>query len=121
MKVQIYVAAHKPYQMPQDPTYRPIFVGAAIHGGAPQNYQPDDVGDNISASNPNFNELTAMYWIWKNCHADVKGLNQYRRYLSEAPKRKLAGILSMTEIESLLQQYDVIVPKKRHYYIESIK
>lgn len=32
MKVQIYVAAHKPYQMPQDPTYRPIFVGAAIHG-----------------------------------------------------------------------------------------
>lgn len=23
MKVQIYVAAHKPYQMPQDPTYRP--------------------------------------------------------------------------------------------------
>ncbi|MGY5275896.1 DUF4422 domain-containing protein [Lactiplantibacillus plantarum] len=119
MKVQIYVAAHKPYQMPLDPAYRPIFVGAAIHGAAPQSYQPDDVGDNISASNPNFNELTAMYWIWKNCHADVKDLNQYRRYLSEAPKRKLAGILSRTEIESLLQRYDVIVPKKRHYYIES--
>ena len=119
MKVQIYVAAHKPYVMPQDPAYRPIFVGAAINGATPQNYQPDNVGDNISASNPNFNELTAMYWIWKNCQADIKGLNQYRRYLAEAPKRKLAGILSMTEIETLLQQYDVIVPKKRHYYIES--
>lgn len=119
MKVQIYVAAHKPYQMPQDPAYRPIFVGAAIHGSTPQNYQPDNVGDNISACNPNFNELTAMYWIWKNCHADIKGLNQYRRYLSQTPKRKLAGILSMAEVEALLQQYDVIVPKKRHYYIES--
>jgi hypothetical protein len=119
MKVQIYVAAHKPYQMPQDSTYRPIFVGAALNGVTPQHYQPDNVGDNISASNPNFNELTAMYWIWKNCHADIKGLNQYRRYLAEAPKRKLAGILSMDEIEGLLEQYDVIVPKKRHYYIES--
>ncbi|WP_047999287.1 DUF4422 domain-containing protein [Lactiplantibacillus herbarum] len=119
MTVQIYVAAHKPYQMPQNKTYQPIFVGAALHGVALCHYQSDNSGDNISASNPNFNELTALYWIWKNCQADVKGLDQYRRYLAADPRQKLAGILTTAEIEKLLEHHDVIVPKKRHYYIES--
>lgn len=119
MNVQVYVAAHKPYQMPANQTYQPIFVGAAINGQAPRRYQPDNTGDNISAKNPNYNELTALYWIWKNCHADVKGLVQYRRYLALAPKQRLDGILTEPEITKLLGQRDVIVPKKRHYYIES--
>ncbi|RRK09478.1 DUF4422 domain-containing protein [Lactiplantibacillus garii] len=119
MNVQIYVAAHKPYRMPVSKTYQPIFVGAAVNGGVPLNYQPDNTGDNISTKNPNYNELTAIYWIWKNCHADVKGIVQYRRYLSNNPKQRLAGILDKNEINRLLNERDVIVPRKRHYYIET--
>lgn len=119
MSIQIYVAAHKPYQMSANKIYQPIFVGAAVNGGVPLHYQPDNTGDNISIKNPNFNELTAIYWIWKNCHADVKGIVQYRRYLAADPKQQLNGILSEADIEQLLAQRDVIVPKKRNYYIET--
>ncbi|WP_318766680.1 DUF4422 domain-containing protein [Lactiplantibacillus carotarum] len=119
MKIQIYIATHKQYQMPATKIYQPIFVGTNLNGRTPINYQPDNTGDNISSKNPNFNELTALYWIWKNCHADIKGLDQYRRYLSSQPHKKLLGLLSASEIETLLLQHDVIVPKKRRYYIET--
>ncbi|AVK62252.1 exopolysaccharide biosynthesis protein [Lactobacillus sp. CBA3605] len=119
MTTKIFVAAHKSYQMPIDKTYQPIFVGADINGTLPMGYQADNIGDNISAKNPNYNELTALYWIWKNCHAEVKGLMQYRRYLALTPKDRLTGILTQTEIDHLLHDRTVIVPKKRHYYIES--
>lgn len=119
MKVQVYVAAHKPYEMPKNTAYQPIFVGAAVNGVTPLNYQADNQGLNISDRNAHYSELTAIYWIWKNCHADVKGLDHYRRYLTLKPKHRLTGILSTAEIETLLRLKDVIVPKKRHYYIES--
>ncbi|WP_269897241.1 DUF4422 domain-containing protein [Lactiplantibacillus plantarum] len=32
----------------------------------------------ISQVESNFNELTAIYWAWKNDQSDVKGLVHYR-------------------------------------------
>lgn len=41
----------------------------------------DDTGDNISEKNPNYSELSALYWAWKNSDKPVIGLEHYRRYL----------------------------------------
>ncbi|MCL2520819.1 MAG: DUF4422 domain-containing protein, partial [Spirochaetaceae bacterium] len=39
-------------------------------------------GDNISEKRLSYNELTVMYWAWKNVKADYYGLCHYRRYFS---------------------------------------
>lgn len=58
MDIKILVAAHKKYWMPDDSVFLPIQVGAALHHPA-LGYIPDNTGDNISAKNPNYCELTA--------------------------------------------------------------
>lgn len=122
MKTKILVAAHKLYEMPEDDElYIPIFVGSKLHSRKPNNYISDGTGENISLKNPHFNELTALYWGWKNLECDAMGLVHYRRYLTEhrMPSKKLDMILTDNQVEQLLQNNDIILPQKRHYYVES--
>lgn len=42
----------------------------------------DNEGDNISGKNPDYCELTAQYWAWKNIDCDYYGFFHYRRYLT---------------------------------------
>ena len=125
MEIKIVVAAHKKYRMPQDDIYIPLHVGA--EGKKAIGYQGDNTGDNISVMNPYFCELTGMYWMWKNLKADYLGLAHYRRHFCFRKKRgsdkessKWNSILSATEAQTLCKHFDVIVPAKRHYYIESL-
>lgn len=123
MKVQLLVAAHKPYSFPDDPIYQPIQVGAA-RGDTNFGYLRDDTEQNISDKNDTFCELTALYWVWKNNYFNTYkycGLVHYRRYFSGALSFGKFSILSADEITEILAEYDVIVPKKRNYYIESIR
>lgn len=100
--------------------YLPILVGATKNYKQGINYQRDDEGTNISDKNPNYNELTAIYWAWKNLdEADAIGLVHYRRLLSTKRHGGFKSILTKQQVEQLLQQCDVILPRKRHYYIES--
>ncbi|NEZ69024.1 DUF4422 domain-containing protein [Pediococcus pentosaceus] len=120
MKIKIMVAAHKEFPMPENKDlYMPILVGAIRNYKEGIDYQRDDDGENISLKNPNFNELTAVYWAWKNLDADAIGLVHYRRLFSKGGKRELDNILNKKQIEQLLGKAPIIVPKKRKYYIES--
>lgn len=120
MKIKILVAAHKKFPMPSDTNlYLPILVGAVRNYKPDINYQRDDDGVNISIKNPNYNELTAIFWAWKNLDVDAIGLIHYRRMFSLKRKRTFDSILSKSEVESLLKRAPIILPKKRNYYIET--
>lgn len=79
---------HKPYRTPDDPAYLPLHVGTALHPDVLPGIQGDDEGDNISRLNASYSELTALYWMWKNCDADYKGLVHYRRLFASPQSRE---------------------------------
>lgn len=119
--VEIYVATHKEYSFPNDEMYIPIMVGAAMRPKNELKYMTDDSGQNISNLNSNFNELTALYWIWKNCDASIVGLEQYRRYLvgKQSRKNSFNNLLTRKDIDILMRNVDMILPSPRNYVIES--
>lgn len=39
----------------------------------------DNTGDSISTKNPYYNELTGLYWVWKNTEHPFTGICHYRR------------------------------------------
>lgn len=120
MKIEILVAAHKKFPMPDKKGYLPILVGAVKNYKPGIEYQRDDEGENISAKNPNYNELTAVYWAWKNLKdVDAIGLVHYRRLFFDSKPYNLNNVISIENVEKLLTKYDVILPKKRNYYIET--
>ena len=98
--IKIYIATHKEYKMPEQDIYVPIWAGAEINPNYKGQYQGDNVGDNISFKNSNYNELTVLYWAWRNSQADIKGLVHYRRYIGEIGIRSntLNEILKKKEI-----------------------
>ncbi len=123
MKSRILVAAHKPYDFPQNALYTPIHVGK-VTTSSEFGISGDDSGENISDKNPSFCELTALYWAWKNGFfkdIDYCGLVHYRRYFKGSLPFLKTAILSEKEIAEHMDTYDIILPRKRNYYIESIR
>lgn len=126
MNTRIIVATHKEYWMPSDSIYCPLHVGAegkTDEDGAPLDlgYIKDNSGDNISSKNKNYCELTGLYWAWKNLNADCIGLAHYRRHFTLRPGRgdKKDKPITGRELEGLLIENDVLLPKKRNYFIET--
>lgn len=126
--VKIMVLTHKDYWMPKDEIYVPMFVGKKareleLSGTLSKLCLTDGTGDNIAFKNPNYCELTGIYWAWKNLQADYIGLVHYRRHFTRvekySPEKKKEQILSNEDWKNILGQYNVIVPRKRKYYIES--
>ena len=105
MNTRIIITTHKEYKLSKDNRYLPVFVGATV-SNFNLSYQRDDEGENISIKNPYYSELTGLYWAYKNLKADYIGLFHYHRYLD------LKNIV--------IENHDIILPKKRHYYIETI-
>ena len=111
--------------MPNDDVYLPLHVGR--EGKADLGYLGDNTGDNISSKNANYCELTGLYWAWKNLKCDYVGLCHYRRYFARENihtdnlEKKKTAILHRKDYEKLLQEYDVILPVKRNYYVETVR
>ena len=133
--IKIFICAHKEVALPQHPYFLPIQAGAALHEPIP-GYQPDSEGDNISAKNPHFCELTCHYWAWKNLkNVDIVGLNHYRRYFDfqqkwpqfSADKHFISteSFLNLPYIfpnlEDTLHNYDIILPVARHWRVSNTR
>ena len=125
MDIKIMIAAHKKCWIPEDEMYLPIHVGKAL-SKEEFGYTHDDTGANISDKNPVYCELTAVYWAWKNLTADYIGLVHYGRlFAGKQVKRhwvkdKRPYVLKQKELAPVMHTVDVILPKRRKYYIETL-
>lgn len=123
MNLKIIVAAHKKYWMPEDKMYVPLHVGK--EGKQDLGYIGDNTGENISLKNPNYCELTGLYWAWKNLNSDYIGLAHYRRHFTckSIFKKTIADkkhiVMTNRDADKIFEKYDAIVPNKRKYYIET--
>ena len=96
--IKILAGYHKPSYLLKHPMIQPIHLGRALSTEdskdgrlKQQDYQwmlrhmiGDDSGENISHLNRYLNEMTAIYWAWKNYekigNPDYFGLMHYRRH-----------------------------------------
>ena len=149
--IKIVVASHREHDMPKDPMYLPLYVGASlrrprqsvskntddnadgnvIHKNALQSnfetagtshYVFDNTGENISDKNETFCELTGLYWAWKNLDNEYIGLVHYRRFF--AGKNRAYGLdrcIGFSELSNMTSRYDIFLPKKQHYLIETLR
>lgn len=79
--VTVLVAYHKDFPVIENDVFTPIQVGRT-RASAPLPMIGDDTGDNISAKNVYYCELSATYWGWKNVVSDYIGICHYRRYFA---------------------------------------
>lgn len=119
--VSIFVCCHRPAPIRKSSVLLPIQVGSAL-GTEKLDMIGDSEGENISDKNRFYCELTAQYWIWKNCRSNYVGLFHYRRFLNFKTKEKVfhtfgdnfAEKFGLTEagVLALCRNYDVILPRK---------
>lgn len=86
----------------------PIQAGAALTDQMIAEIQ-DNTGDHISAKNGNYSELTATYYVWKNCPASYKGICHYRR-IFDISEEQMQVMLSEES------EWDVILPYPTIHY-----
>ena len=134
-KIKIFVAYHKEAQRLKSDILTPIHVGRASASDKVKaelsDMSGDDTGDNISAKNKNYCELTALYQVWKNCDADYIGFMHYRRHLNFNTAKKYKtnrwGLidepilndeylqkfgLQDSTIKNVVTKYDIVLPEK---------
>lgn len=83
-KSKIFIAMHKDYITPHNEIFETVQCGCNLTNTRLNCKHFDNCGENISAKNKNYCELTALYAMWKNGNfenCDYVGLMHYRRYL----------------------------------------
>ena len=122
----IYVITHKKFndEFLDKQQYKILHVGE--NASFKSYYLRDDCLDNISYKNPEYCELTGLYWIWKNSKEsdnDIIGLVHYRRYFTDYINwllyeycGKFPGLLSFERIKKVLEKKDAILPRRIHSF-----
>lgn len=127
---KIFIVYHKPADLVQNDTFVPIRVGHFAND-VRNDWLTDNVGENISIKNSSYNEMTAIYWLWKNYdeigNPDIIGICHYRRYFifkgskyayfehNEVKNIFKTINFSYGKIEDIFARYDFVapVPSKR--------
>ncbi len=115
---EVYVICHKPYELPKLPAiYHPIHAGKNGKDGF--GLPGDDIGENISFLNPYINELTAIYWMWKNTTSEIIGTAHYHRFfVNEKADNYISdsrNFLDEKAIHKLLSNHDIILRRSVPY------
>lgn len=122
-KIKLVLCTHKDYKFPISFIYYPTIVGVGYDKtNLCLKYQKDNFFDeNISEKNKFFCELTSIFPFFKQNDYDILGLVHYRRLFvkNNHCKKSLQNVLDHESINKYLTKYDIILPKKRHYYIET--
>ncbi|WP_419729643.1 DUF4422 domain-containing protein [Lichenicola sp.] len=110
--LRIYIATNARRDYPEGPGYLTLQTGTAL---SPVRFGQvcDDTGDSISALNPSFCELTALYWIWKNDRSEFVSLTHHRRYFAPTHHSLRFGehhVASVDDFWELKQGCDILVP-----------
>ena len=128
-KAKIFVIYHTQGQVVKSDVYQPICVGNNKKNFDPKVFLRDDTGENIAKLNATYNELTAIYWVYKHLKEfdDIEyvGFSHYRRlfcfYLNDKKsyvKRKVNTDMIVTnelELESIFKEYDLVAPCPMRY------
>lgn len=101
--------------------YSWLEVGCALRNSHISGVLYDNVGENISDQNDSYCELTGLYWLWRNCEDEIRGLCHYRRLYSGDRKVRLLPshmrsarqipeeLLTQAQAEELLRTHDLIL------------
>lgn len=121
-EIRLFMCCHKPYDTVPD-GFQSIQCGSVLKQKL-AGVLYDDEGDNISAKNREYCELTAHYYVWKNIQADYYGFCHYRRFFGKDNKNKAPyvakGLLSYSgrsllaqgeELYQLIKSHDIIAPR----------
>ena len=84
-----FVITHKPYPIEQDDLYKKLCVGDYYDDISRSEHE----GKNITQYNNRLNELTGLYWMWKNDRHEYVGLSHYRRFFGRDGHRIGADVI----------------------------
>lgn len=85
--IKLFISCHRnDVAIPDIDLVHPIQVGTAFGKARFEGMLHDDEGDNLSAKNKSYCELTGQYWVWKHVDADYYGFLHYRRYFNFSSK-----------------------------------
>ncbi len=109
---QLFVMGHAAFHVPPVKGYIPLQLGKSC-SKMELGILSDDAGENISFKNPQYCELTGLYWVLKNRmpflnEQDIVGFCHYRRFFTDTSGKRF---LNKWDAEQLLQKYDFITPR----------
>ena len=121
--LKIFIVSNKIVPFVKTDGYVPILVGAGSKEALPGMYSDAGAKDNISAKNPYYCELTALYYMWKNIPLPkYVGMCHYRRYFKfkDGPVTDLATDSNPKYALELMKDTDIIMLKPRKEEISEI-